>query len=192
MKTSRAFTLLEILAATLLFSLGVTGIIAVVIHGLNGAAKAQSAASAWMTAAAVVDDPLPFGVVGDRSTGSMQAWTWSNSGSTWTANDGSSVSPWTATLWDVDQAGSVVVADMAAPIASNPAVFPSAGAPLPGCARGWLNGYYVERREQSLASERIGAGVRLVSVRVDVYWAERGGDGRPLASLVDRIVRRKR
>lgn len=190
MRAARAFTLIEILAASLLFALGITAVIAVVLHGLHGSVRSQAAATAWMTATAVADDPLPLGAT--AAGGSLKPWRWSNAGSTWTADDGSGIAPWMATLWDVDQAGSLAVPDMASPVASNPAVFPPGGAPLAGCARGWLNGYYVERREQSTAAERLGSGVRLVSVRVDVYWAEHGGDGRPLASLVDRIVRRKR
>lgn len=97
---------------------------------------------------------------------------------------------WRYTSWSTDSASSLLVSDIGDPKANNPAVFPPGGAPLAGCANGWINGYYVERREQSRAADRIGTGVRMVEVRVDVYWAGYlGADGRPLASLVDRYIR---
>jgi prepilin-type N-terminal cleavage/methylation domain-containing protein len=189
-RSRRGFTLIEVLAGMLLFSIGVMGVIGVVLYGQRSAVLAQSDSTAFPTAMAVLRDPLPLGGVTDPATGAMTGWTWSQSGQTWTASDGSALPVWSATVWPIDQPGDLLVPDMAEPIANNPAVFsPGGGAPSAGCAHGWLNGYYVERREQSRASDRIGAGVRVVEVRVDVYWAAYGGDGRPLASVVDRVVR---
>lgn len=190
MSRHAAFTLVEILASVLLFALGVMAVIGVVAHGLRSAARAQAEASAWATAACVLKDPLPLGASGDAG-GSLQRWSWSRAGDTWTAvpAEGGEAA-WRCTVWDLDAAGDVLVPDMGDPQANNPAVFPPGGAPLAGCANGWLNGYYVERREQSRAADRLGRGVRLVEVRVDVYWtAYLGADGRPLASLVDRCLR---
>lgn len=185
-----AFTLIEVLAAMLLFALGVMGVIGVIIYGQRSAVLAQGDATAFPTAMAVLRDPMPLGGVTDPATGTLVNWTWSSSGQTRSASDGSTLPAWSATVWDIDQPGDLLVPDMANPIGNNPAVFaPGGGAPSPGCAQGWLNGYYVERREQSRASDRLGVGVRMVEVRVDVYWASYGGDGRPLASLVDRIIR---
>ncbi|MBN8524671.1 MAG: hypothetical protein J0M02_04970 [Planctomycetes bacterium] len=186
----RAFTLIEIIASVLLFVMGTMAIVGVIILGLGTARRAQSDATAWATAMSVLKDPMPMGVVSDRGTGTLAPWTWSQSGNAWSASDGSSDPVWKYTAWQIGQDSDVLVADMRNPIANNPAVFPG-GAPIAGCARGFLNGYYVERREQSRASDRIGALVRIVEVRVDVYWANfaPGSDGRPLASLVDRVVR---
>ncbi len=191
MRRAHAFTLVEILASILLFSMGILAVIAVVAHGLKTAASAQGEATAWSTCASVLKDPLPQGCELDPATGSLKRWTWTQSGATWTANEaGAADAVWRYTTWTTDQATDVLVPDMGDPHPNNPAVFPPGGAPLAGCANGWVNGYYVERREQSRASDRIGAGVRIVEVRVDVYWAGYvGADGRPLASLVDRYVR---
>lgn len=194
MRPAAAFTLVEILASILLFSMGVMGIIAVIAHGLSTASRAQSEATAWATASAVLKDPLPMGCEADASTGDLRRWTWTKSGATWTATEagGSGEVVWRYTTWATNTSADILHPDMGDPKANNPAVFPPSGAPSAGCASGWLNGYYVERREQSRASDRIGDGVRLVEVRVDVYWAGYvGSDGRPLASLVDRYIRQE-
>jgi hypothetical protein len=165
-------------------------VIGVVVFGLRSARNAQAEASAWATGLSVLRDPLPLGVVSEPTTGILSPWTWSKAGSTWTAYDGTSQTPWTYTAWPIDLSGGVVVPDMRNPIVNNPAVFPVGGPPITGCARGWLNGYYVERREQSRSTDRIGQNTRIVEIRVDVYWASySAGDGRPLASLIDRQVR---
>lgn len=185
------FTLIEILASVLLFGMGVMGVIAVITHGMSTAARAQSDATAWSTCLSVLKDPMPMGGEVDPATGVLKRWTWSG-GATKTATESSGLGDavWRYTTWDTDAAPDVLVPDMGDPQANNPAVFPPGGAPLAGCANGWINGYYVERREQSRTSDRIGEGVRLVEVRVDVYWAGYlGSDGRPLASLVDRYIR---
>jgi len=186
-----AFTLVEVLSGILLFAMGVMAVIAVITHGLGIANRAQGDASAWMTAESVLRDPLPMGGSVDPSTGLLQPWSWARSGQTWVATEvDASDSTWRYTTWATDQPSDVLVADMADPQANNPALFPPGGSPQAGCASGWLNGYYVERREQSRASDRISREARLVEVRVDVYWAGYvGGDGRPLATLVDRYVR---
>lgn len=191
MSRRQAFTLVEVIAGVLLFSMGMMAIVGVIIFGLRSAARAQSEATAWATAYSVLKDPKPMLGSTDRATGSLQLWAWSRSGDTWTAADESGQPAWSWTTWSVGTAKDVLVPDMRDPIANNPAVFPSAAAPITGCARGWINGYYVERREQSRASDRISDLTRIVEVRVDVYWASIGSsaDGRPLASLVDRIVR---
>lgn len=187
-----AFTLVEVLAGLLLFAIGITAVIGVVMYGQRSAAAAQGDATAFATAMSVLRDPLPMGGTSNPATGIMASWAWSRSGQTWTATDGSALPVWSATVWDIDQPGDLTVPDMASPVANNPAVFaPGGGTPAAGCAHGWLNGYYVERREQSRAADRLGIGVRIVEVRVDVYWAAYGGDGRPLASLVDRLVRQE-
>lgn len=69
------------------------------------------------------------------------------------------------------------------------------GAPVPGFAgtydltvRGWLNGFYVVRRERSAVADRIDDGKRWADVDVDVFWSE---DGHPVASLSQRILRRR-
>lgn len=184
-----AFTLIEILASLLLFALGVMAVVGVVMYGQRWAARAQSDATAWATAWSVLKDPMPLGCVSNRTDGRLALWTWTRSGSTWTAKDASGQEAWACTAWRLDQAGDQLIPDMADPRANNPAVFP-ANVPASGCARGWLNGYYVERREQSRASDRLGQSTRMVEVRVDVYWAGYGpGEDRPLASLVDRVVR---
>lgn len=193
-RCTRAFTLVEIIASVLLFSMGILSVIAVISHGLAVANRAQGDATAWATAQAVLRDPLPMGGNVDPGTGLLRGWTWQQSGSTWTATEtgGGSDPVWRYTAWKIDQNSDVLVADIADPQANNPALFPPGGAPQAGCACGWLNGYYVERREQSRASDRIGQGVRVVEVRVDVYWAGYlGADGRPLASLVDRRIRQE-
>ncbi len=184
------FTLIEIIASVLLFSLGAMAVIGVVMYGLSSAMKAQAGATAWATALAVVKDPLPLGAV-SASNGTLTPWTWTSSGASWSANDGSADPAWTYTSWPLNLASDVLVPDMADPIANNPAIFSLRGAPAVGCAHGWLNGYYVERREQSRASDRIGRATRIVEVRVDVYWASYGAasDGRRLATVTDRVVR---
>ncbi len=185
-----AFTLIEILACLLLFSMGLMAVIGVFLYGLKSAAAAQADATAWATALSVVKDPLPLGVVADPVTGQLTPWTWTSSGATWTADDGSGQPAWVYTSWPIDTPGSITVVDMADPKSNSPTAFPSVATPAVGCARGWLNGYYVERREQSLSSDRLSDNMRLVEVRVDVYWAGYGfGDGKPLASTVDRVVR---
>lgn len=184
----RGFTLIEILASLLLFAVGVLAVVGVIAFGQRSATRAQGEATAFLTAVSVLRDPLPLGRSTDPATGTLRPWTWTRSVRTWTALDGA-VEAWRSTDWAIDQATDVLVPDMAKPIANNPAVFLPGADPLPGCARGWLNGYYVERREQSRASDRMGMGVRLVEVRVDVYWAGYGASERPLASAVDRIVR---
>jgi hypothetical protein len=52
---------------------------------------------------------------------------------------------------------------------------------------GYLNGYFVRRRERAVTADRIDAGSRFVTVHVDVYNAE---DGEPVASLSQRLLRR--
>jgi prepilin-type N-terminal cleavage/methylation domain-containing protein len=183
------FTLIEILASLLLFSLGTLAVVGVIMHGMNNAVIAQADASAWMTAFTVLKDPKPLGVTAD-SGGLLKEWTWSRSGTTWTADDGSGIPVWLYTAPDFASSSDALVPDMADPICNNPAVFSAGSTPSPGCARGWLNGYYVERREQSRAADRITTSQRIVEVRVDVYWAKYGAtDGKPLATLCDRIVR---
>jgi prepilin-type N-terminal cleavage/methylation domain-containing protein len=54
---------------------------------------------------------------------------------------------------------------------------------------GYLNGYYVRRVETAVPADRIDAGSRIVSVRVDVYDAEDGG---PVAAMDGRLLRRDR
>lgn len=188
-----AFTLIEILASILVFALGVMAVVSVITQGLRTSMLAQSDATAWPTAQSLLRDPLPLGGADDPASGLLTRWTWSHAGSAWTASEaGGTDRVWRATTWDIDQANDLLVPDMGAPLPNNPAVFPSNGQPLPGCARGWLNGYYVERREQSRAVDRIGVGVRLVEVRVDVYWANAfSGDARPLASAIDRFIRQE-
>ena len=187
------FTLIEVLACLLLFSLGVMAVIAVIAQGLTTATRAQSDATAWATAMSVLKDPLPMGCEEDPATDLLARWTWSHGGSTWTANEaGSPDAAWSCTTWGVDQPSDVLVPDMGTPSANNPLVFPPGGSPAPGCAHGWINGYYVERREQSRASDRIARGVRLVEVRVDVYWAKGfSNESRALASVVDRHLRQE-
>lgn len=183
------FTLIEILASLLLFSLGTLAVVGVIMHGMGNAVAAQADSSAWMTAATVLKDPKPLGATADAD-GVLKPWTWTRSGQTWNADDGSGIPVWLYTPDRFSANSDALVPDMADPICNNPAVFVSGTSPLPGCARGWLNGYYVERREQSRGSDRITESQRLVEVRVDVYWARYGAsDGRPLATLVDRIVR---
>jgi prepilin-type N-terminal cleavage/methylation domain-containing protein len=187
----RGFTLLEIIASLLLFAMGMMAIIGVIVFGMRSAMRAQADATAWATALSVLKDPVPQGGASDVRTGTLALWTWNHGGATWTADDGSGQPAWQYTSWPIEQASDVLVADMADPVASNPAYFPPGSPPATGCARGWLNGYYVERREQSRARDRLGPNTRIVEVRVDVYWAAygSGGDGRPLATLVDRVVR---
>lgn len=191
MSRPSAFTMVEVIAGVLLFAMGTMAIVGVIIYGLSSAMRAQADATAWATALSVLRDPMPLGVASDPVHGTLTPWTWSQSGASWSASDGSSQPAWQCTTWPIAQPGDVLVADMRSPVANNPAVFPSGGAPIAGCARGWLNGYYVERREQSRGRDRIGQNTRIVEVRVDVYWANYGpgGDGRPLATLVDRVVR---
>ncbi len=185
----RAFTLVEILACILLFAVGTMSVIGVFLFGVRTAASAQAEASAWATAMTVLKDPLPLGVTSDPLTGQSTPWTWSRTGATWNASDGTATPVWSYTGWDVTSAAPVVVYDMADPKANNAGLF-TAGTPAPGCASGWLNGYYVERREQSLASDRLNDTTRLVEVRVDVYWASYGpAESKPLASVVDRVLR---
>ncbi len=190
-RPTASFTMVEIIAAVLLFAMGTMAVVGVIIYGLGSAMRAQADATAWATAASVLKDPRPLGMVSNPDTGTLTPWTWSQAGSSWSANDGSSQPAWQFTSWPIDQVGDVLVSDMRSPIPNNPAVFPPSGSPSTGCARGWLNGYYVERREQSRARDRIGRNTRIVEVRVDVYWANYGpgNDGRPLATLVDRVVR---
>lgn len=191
MRRRGAFTLVEVIAGVLLFSMGTMAIVGVIIFGLRSAARAQSEATAWATAFSVLKDPKPMLGASERSTGSLQLWAWNRSGDTWTATDEGGQPAWTWTAWDIAAASDVLVPDMRDAVANNPAVFPSGSPPIAGCARGWINGYYVERREQSRSGDRIGDRTRIVEVRVDVYWASIGSsaDGRPLATLVDRIVR---
>lgn len=194
MSRSSAFTLVEILASVLLFVMGGMAIIGVVIYGMGSAAKAQADATAWSTALSVLKDPLPLGAASDRATGVLTPWTWSRSGDAWSASDGSDQPVWQYTAWPIDRSSDLLISDLHVagqlPRANNPALFPPGGAPAAGCARGWLNGYYVERREQSRAADRIGDRQRIVEVRVDVYLAAyTASDGRPLASVVDRVVR---
>lgn len=187
----RGFTLVEIIASLLLFAMGTLAIVGVIIFGLRSAMRAQADATAWATALSALKDPLPLGMVSDPATGTLTPWSWARSGQSWSADDGSVQPAWQYTAWPIAQAADVLVPDMHHPIANNPSVFPAGGAPITGCARGWLNGYYVERREQSRGRDRIGASTRIVEVRVDVYWAgyAGGADIRPLATVVDRVVR---
>ena len=191
--TRRAFTLIEILASLLLFALGVTAIIAVIAQGLKTAVHAQSEATAWATAMTVLKDPLPMGGEVDPASGLLRRWTWAKNGSTWIANEVGSTDPvWSYTTWSTNQTSDVLVPDMGSPLASNLQVFPSGSVPRPGCAHGWMNGYYIERREQSRASDQIAQGVRLIEVRVDVYWARSfGSEAKSLASVVDRYIRQE-
>jgi type II secretory pathway pseudopilin PulG len=178
-----AFTLVEVLAGLLLFSLGVMSVIGVVLYGLKSAAMAQADATAWSTALSVLKDPLPQGGTFDASTQRLVPWTWTVSGANWTASDGSALPVWESVSWDPATAGDITSANMSDPP-------PLTGALAPGCSRGWINGYYVERREQSLASDRLGAQLRLVEVRVDVFLeAYLNSSRQPLASAVDRVVR---
>lgn len=188
-----AFTLVEVLACLLLFSLGVMAVVAVISQGLASATRAQAEATAWATAMSVLKDPLPMGGAEDPATGLFTRWSWNRAGSTWTASEaGSPDGAWSYTAWSLDQPSDVLVADMGSPVANNTLVFPPGGSPAPGCAHGWINGYYVERREQSRASDRIARGMRLVEVRVDVYWAKGSSSGsRALASAVDRHIRQE-
>jgi len=184
-----AFTLIEILASLLLFSLGTLAVVGVIMHGMNNAVAAQADCSAWMTAFTVLKDPKPPGATADGN-GLLKPWIWTRAGSTWSADDGSGIPVWLYSAPDFTSSSDALVVDMTDPICNNPAVFSAGSTPLPGCARGWLNGYYVERREQSRAEDRISASQRIVEVRVDVYWARYGAtDGKPLATLCDRIVR---
>lgn len=179
-----AFTLVEVLAGLLLLSLGVMAVIGVVLHGLRSAAQAQADATAWGTALSVLKDPMPLGGTFDPQTQRFVPWTWSTSGATWTASDGSALPVWEAVTWPLS-AGDISNGSM-----SNPAPLSGVGTLAPGCARGWINGYYVERREQSPASDRLSATLRMVEVRVDVFHAQyTTSDQRPLASAVDRVVR---
>ncbi len=183
------FTLIEVLASLLLFSLGTLAVVGVIMTGMNNAVTVQADASAWMTAFTVLKDPKPLGIT-SGADGITTPWTWTRSGTTWSADDGSGVPVWLYTPLDFGSPADHLVPDMALPVCSNPAVFPGSGTPAPGCARGWLNGYYVERREQSRGADRITANQRIIEVRVDVYWARFGAtDGKPLATLCDRVVR---
>lgn len=186
-----AFTLVEIIACLLLFAMGTMATIGVVIHGMASAARAQADATAWATAMSALQDPLPLGGEVDAA-GDLRPWTWTRSGAVNVATDGSGAVAWRHTAWPLS-AGDVLVPDMRTPVAGNPTVFPPGGDPIPGCARGWINGFYVERREQSRAGDRIGDGTRIVEARVDVYWAAvaGSGDGQPLASAVHRFVRQE-
>lgn len=189
-RQSVGFTLIEILACLLLFSVGIMAVIAVITQGMKTVAQAQGQATAWATGMAVLRDPMPLGSELDPASGLLRQWTWSQSGSTWTAAEISGEAVWRHSTWDINQPADVLVPDMGNPQANNPAVFPPGLAPIAGCAKGWLNGYYVERREQSRAADRIGQGVRMVEVRVDVYWAgNNNSEAQPLASLVDRHIR---
>jgi Tfp pilus assembly protein PilV len=49
-----AFTLVEILACLLLFSLGLMAVIGVFLYGMKSAAAAQADATAWATALSVL------------------------------------------------------------------------------------------------------------------------------------------
>jgi prepilin-type N-terminal cleavage/methylation domain-containing protein len=192
-RSQAGFTLVEIIACVLLFAVGMMGVVGVVVYGLKSARNAQAEASAWSTGLSVLRDPLPLGVVSEPTTGILSPWTWSKSGSTWVAYDGTAQTPWQYTSWPIDLGSDVLVPDMRNPKVNNSAVFPVGGNPITGCAHGWLNGYYVERREQSRGSDRIGQNTRIVEIRVDVYWASYSysvADGvRPLASVIDRQVR---
>jgi len=179
-----AFTLVEVLAGLLLLSLGVMAVIGVVLHGLRAAAHAQADATAWGTALSVLKDPLPQGGIFDPKTQRFIPWTWTTSGSTWTASTGAALPVWEAVTWPIT-AGDISNGDM-----TDPTPLTGVGTLAPGCARGWINGYYVERREQSPASDRLSDTLRLVEVRVDVYHAQYATpDRRPLASAIDRVVR---
>lgn len=187
----RAFTLIEVLACILLFALGVTSVIAVIMQGMRIAGQAQGDATAMATALTVLKDPMPLGGSADPATGDLVPWTWSNSGGTWSATEATSGDVvWRYTTWSNTQASDLTVADMGNPQANNPALFPPGLMPAPGCANGWINGYYVERREQSRSSDRIADDLRLVEVRVDVYWVSTvASAAQPLASVVDRFIR---
>lgn len=189
----QAFTLIEVLASILVFALGVMAVVSVITQGLRTSMLAQSDSTAWPTALSLLRDPVPLGGSDDPASGLLTRWTWARSGNSWVATEaGGTDDVWRATTWGIDQGSDLLVPDMGAPQVNNPLVFPSNGMPLPGCARGWLNGYYVERREQSRAVDRIGQGVRMVEVRVDVYWANAfSGDARPLASAIDRFIRQE-
>lgn len=179
-----AFTLVEVLAGLLLLSLGVMAVIGVVLHGLRSAAQAQADATAWGTAISVLKDPLPQGGTFDPQTSRLVPWTWSTTGSTWTASNGAALPVWEAVTWPIT-AGDISNGDM-----MDPAPLTGIGTLSPGCARGWINGYYVERREQSPASDRLSENLRLVEVRVDVFHAQYATpDRRPLATAVDRVIR---
>lgn len=179
-----AFTLVEVLAGLLLFSLGVLAVVGVVLHGLRSAAAAQADATAWGTALSVLKDPLPQGGTYDPETQRLVPWTWSTSGSTWTASNGAALPVWEAVTWPID-AGDISNGDL-----SDPAPLTGVGTLAAGCARGWINGYYVERREQSPAAHRLSDTLRLVEVRVDVFHAQYATpDRRPLATAIDRVVR---
>jgi prepilin-type N-terminal cleavage/methylation domain-containing protein len=186
----QGFTLIEVVASMLLFAVGGMAVIGVVVYGLSSAMRAQADATALATALSVLKDPLPLGAEA-RADGTLAPWRWSRAGATATATDAAGETAWAATSWPLAQDSDVLVPDMADPRVGNPALFPSGGAPAPGCARGWLNGYYVERREQSRAADRIAANTRVVEVRVDVYWSDfaTSADARHLAALVDRVVR---
>jgi Tfp pilus assembly protein PilV len=192
-RSTAGFTLVEILACILLFSLGVTAVIGVIVQGMRIATRAQGDATAWATAMAVLKDPLPLGSDVDPATGLLTSWAWSKSGNTWSATEAASGDTvWSYTTWSTDQPADLLVSDMGNPRANNPAVFPPGSAPSAGCAFGWMNGYYIERREQSRAADRIGQGVRMVEVRVDVYWAGLvGSEAHALASVVDRYIRQE-
>jgi len=190
-RDSSAFTLIEVLACILLFALGVTSVVAVIMQGMRIAGQAQGDATAMATALTVLKDPLPFGASHDPGTGLMVPWTWSGSGGTWSATEVSGDVVWRSTTWSNAQASDQLVPDMGNPRANNPALFPPGLMPAPGCANGWINGYYVERREQSRSSDRISDDLRLVEVRVDVYWVSTvASAAQPLASVVDRVIRR--
>ncbi len=193
-KTHRiGFTLVEILASLLIFGIGMLGIVATIMYGMGNASRLQSDASAWTTAMTVLKDPKPMGGAFNPTTGLYSPWQWSSTGNQRIATDnGSAVWVWKYTVPAANSAGDHIVPDMVSPIANNASVFNVAGAPLPGCARGWLNGYYVERREQTRAADRIADKMRMVEVRVDVYWAAYGnGEGTPMATVIDRIVRQE-
>lgn len=179
-----AFTLVEVLAGLLLLSLGVVAVIGVIMHGLRSAAQAQADATAWGTAISVLKDPLPQGGTYDPATQRLVPWAWTTTGATWTASNGSALPVWEAVTWPIT-AGDISNGDM-----SDPAPLTGVGTLSPGCARGWINGYYVERREQSPASARLSEHLRVVEVRVDVFHAQYATpDRRPLATAVDRVVR---
>lgn len=190
MQTRGAFTLVEIIASLLLFAMGTMAIVGVVLYGIGMADRAQAEATAWATAMSVLKDPMPMGGDSDNDSGALALWTWTKTGTCNIATDASGQKAWQYTAWPLTQ-GDVLVPDMREPQAGNPAVFPTGGNPISGCARGWLNGFYVERREQSRSADRIGSAARIVETRVDVYWASysAGADEQPLASVVDRIVR---
>lgn len=192
-RPARAFTLIEVLACILLFALGVTSVVAVIMQGMRIAGQAQGDATAMATALTVLKDPMPLGGSQDPATGLMIPWTWSGSGSTWSATEAPSGDVvWRYTGWSNAQASDLLIPDMGNPQANNPALFPPGLMPMPGCANGWINGYYVERREQSRSSDRISDDLRLVEVRVDVYWVSTvASAAQPLASVVDRFIRKE-